>query len=86
MAKPKWMPLLGTALAIRMDVLDAEAADKNHGQTLERLAERGGLSITEVAAVIQRRYWRQMRDHEAADVLLNEAAKRLREAAGGEHG
>lgn len=33
----------------------AEQALRNHGQTLERLAERGGLSTRELACVIQDR-------------------------------
>lgn len=40
-------------------------AKKNHGQTLERLAERGGLSISELAAVLEDREWRRMEDEDA---------------------
>ena len=32
---------------------------KNHGQTLERLAERGGLDPTELLAVLEDRRWRR---------------------------
>lgn len=31
---------------------------KNHGQTLKRLAERGGLSFCEALAVLEDRQWR----------------------------
>jgi hypothetical protein len=41
----------------------------NHGQTLERLAERGGLGFTEAEAVIRGMSWR--------DLPLNEAASEL---------
>ena len=34
-----------------------QQAMKNHGQTLERLAERGGLSFDEAAAVLEDRKW-----------------------------
>jgi hypothetical protein len=30
----------------------------NHGQTLARLAERGGLDVTELAAVLEDRPWK----------------------------
>jgi hypothetical protein len=52
-----------------MDVLNEEWAQKNHYQTLTRLAERGGLSLCEAAAIIQRRPWRQMSDADALEVL-----------------
>lgn len=32
-------------------------AQRNHGQTLDRLAERGGLSAAEAIAIIQGRPW-----------------------------
>jgi len=40
-------------------------AERNHGQTLRRLAERGGLSACELAAVLEDRAWRRMTHHEA---------------------
>jgi len=38
---------------------------KNHGQTLERLAERGGLCLSEIVAVLEDRKWRPMSGAEA---------------------
>lgn len=35
-------------------------AIKNHGQTLERLAERHGLSFCEAVAIIEDRPWKHM--------------------------
>ena len=35
----------------------AEQALKNHSQSLERLAERGGLSCCEAAAILEDRRW-----------------------------
>lgn len=55
----KWMPLMGTGLAIRMDLLDERQAQCNHGQTLDRLAERGGLSPCEALAIAERREWKR---------------------------
>ena len=40
-------------------------ARANHGQSLERLAERGGLSAAEAVAVLEDRPYRAMRDGEA---------------------
>lgn len=37
-----------------------EQAKWNHGQTLARLAERGGLSVVEMAALLEDRKWRPM--------------------------
>lgn len=42
---------------IRWDALNEEWAGRNHGQTLARLAERGGLSPCEIVANIERRPW-----------------------------
>lgn len=53
-----YMPLLGCGLAIRMDILNEAQAQKNHGQSLQRLAERGGLSPDEALAIVQRRAWK----------------------------
>jgi len=46
----------------------AQAA-KNHDQTLERLAHRGGLSLCEALAVLEDRAWRRMDQIYAATVL-----------------
>ncbi len=35
-------------------------AQRNHGQSLERLAERGGLSPGEMVAVVEGKHWRDM--------------------------
>jgi hypothetical protein len=44
-------------------------AQENHGQSLERLAERGGLSPCEACAVMQFRPWKKMDDGIAREVL-----------------
>jgi len=54
-----YMPLMHTGLAIRMDLLNERQAQINHGQTLQRLAERGGLSPCEALAIAERREWRK---------------------------
>lgn len=47
----------------------ARQADANHGQTLNRLAERGGLSPCEAVAVIEDRKWQHM-DQASARIKL----------------
>ncbi len=47
----EWMPILGSPLAVKMSVLSEAQAMKNHGQTLKRLRERGGISLHEAAAI-----------------------------------
>lgn len=47
----------------------------NHDQTLERLAQRGGLDPTEAVAVLQDRPWRWM-DFKVADTLLRQIVAR----------
>lgn len=54
---------------IRWDVLDEGWAQKIHGQTLTRLAERGGLSPCEALANIERREWHRMNYYEACKQL-----------------
>ena len=61
-----WCPL-----EIPMDFLNEEWAQKNHSQSLERLAERGGLDPTEVIANIEHRSWKKMDIAEALKQLQN---------------
>lgn len=60
--KPDGIDLKGKSVPthVRMSSFHQEWAARNHGQTLERLAERGGLDVTEAAAIYQRRRWRPM--------------------------
>ena len=76
-----WMPVLGHPLAIRADILDAQQAMTNHGQTLERLAERGGLSLDEAAAIAERRRWCELTAGEAMDALKRAAERHHRRPA-----
>lgn len=43
----------------------AAQAHNNHDQTLERLAERGGLDASEMVAIIDNRPWHPMSDERA---------------------
>ena len=50
---------------------------RNHHQSLQQLARRGGLDISEMAAVISGRTWRQINE---AGVTVEMAAKLVLEA------
>jgi hypothetical protein len=67
--KLEWMPLRGFPVKIDARILDARQAKINHGQTLERLAERGGLGMCEAAAIAEKRQWRKMSIDESLDAL-----------------
>lgn len=68
-----WMPLIGYPLAINMGILNQRQAKINHNQTLERLAERGGLSFSEAAAIASNREWQKMTLQESLDLLKKRA-------------
>ena len=55
---------------IPFSMLNEEWADRNHGQTLKRLAERGGLGPCEAIAIMDRRKWMAMPDKAALEILL----------------
>ncbi len=59
---------LGAPTSVPWDLVapHEEQAQRNHGQSLQRLAERGGLSLPELAAVVDNRRWSRM---ELADAL-----------------
>jgi len=63
-------------LAIPARLLSAPQAMDNHRQTLERLAERGGVSLAEAAALAEGRRWRAMTNDEAL-AALKKAGERL---------
>lgn len=50
-------------------------AQKNHYQSLERLAQRGGLSHSELCAVLEDREWRSMLDHEAVATVVEHVSR-----------
>lgn len=55
----EFMPIMGSELlkAIPLAMLDEANAQANHGQTLERLAQRGGLGVTEALCIILGYRW-----------------------------
>lgn len=74
------MPLLGTPFAVRMSVLDERQAQANHGgQTLKRLAERGGLGMSEASAIAEKREWRKQETADAAKAIASAAQQSQRQ-------
>ncbi|MBO0947315.1 hypothetical protein [Fibrella forsythiae] len=72
-----------TALAIAacpeyvpMRLLNEEWAQRNHGQSLQRLNERGGLSVCEILANMSKRRWHPVADNIAV-AELNTLLKKL---------
>ena len=56
--------------SIPMSLLNEEWSDRNHSQTLNRLAERGGLAPCEALAIMDKRRWQQMDESAAIDELV----------------
>lgn len=50
----QYMPLEHGPLAIDFSALDEATAQRNHGQTLTKLKERGGVSYSEAVALVKR--------------------------------
>lgn len=66
-------------------------AERNHDQSLVTLKRRGGLDVSEMAAVITGRTWRQVREagmtpEQAAAIVLDALAKHTPPATGAEKG
>ena len=76
----------GPAIPWRLIAPHERQARRNHDQSLERLAERSGLSCCEALAVLEDRQWHSMPPPEAraqlAALLEADAAGPLREALG----
>ena len=53
----------GAPRYVRWSALNEEQAQRNHGQSLDRLAQRGGLSPEEIVFNVERRGldWKQMK-------------------------
>lgn len=54
---------------IPFSLLNEKQAFGNHGQTLIRLADRGGLSPCEAVAIIENRRYKRMEMQEAINIL-----------------
>jgi hypothetical protein len=64
----QWLELLPDVPWRFIEPHEAQAL-RNHDQTLERLAERGGLCPSEMLAVVEDRRWVQMNERTALGIL-----------------
>lgn len=69
--KPYGIDTKGRAVPTHIEwtALSEQWAGRNHGQSLDELARRGGLDPTEAAAIIECRRWRPMLIEDALDVI-----------------
>lgn len=65
-------PILASKESIPWEVIAAheKQAMENHGQTIKRLAERGGLDWTEALAVLEDRRYTKMNVEDAKRIVL----------------
>ena len=63
--------LNGFVKTVPTELLNEEWAQNNHSQSLKRLDERGGLSVMEVLAIVQRRPYMTMEPAKALTILLH---------------
>jgi hypothetical protein len=56
--------------SVPMPLLNEKWAQKNHGQTLKRLNERGGVCMCEALAIIGKRRWFAIESNRAASDLI----------------
>ena len=63
--KLEWMPIHSSPLMLPAKLLSEEWAQRNHMQSLRLLASRGGLSLSEAAAVASGRPWHKQSAEQA---------------------
>lgn len=79
------MPIMGSKHlnSMPMALLDNNQAKKNHGQTLDRLAERGGICPVEALAIMDKVHWAEYATCEENDRLLKRRVDAFNLKAGG---
>lgn len=71
---PVLKPPPGCTSWVRWEALDPQWAMRIHGQTLERLAERGGLCAEEIMLNLKRLKWSAVTPKDEAIALTNSIA------------
>jgi hypothetical protein len=73
------MPIMSSKhlKSMPMVMLDERQAMRNHGQSLKRLAERGGICPAEALAIMDGLKWGAVKVCEENDVLLSRRVKRF---------
>jgi hypothetical protein len=74
------MPIMSSKhlKSMPMAMLDNNQAKKNHGQTLQRLAERGGLAPSEALAIMDGVHWGAYAVCDENDLLLSRRVDRFK--------
>ena len=77
------MPIMSSKYlkSMPMSMLSNKQAMKNHGQTLERLAERGGICPSEALSIMDGLHWGAVRVCDENDLLLYRRVERFRESS-----
>lgn len=80
------MPIMSSKhlKSMPMAMLDEKQAMRNHGQTLKRLAERGGLCATEALAIMDGLRWGSVKVCPENDLLLKRRVDAFNLKDGGE--
>lgn len=79
------MPIMSSKhlKSMPMAMLDENQAMRNHGQTLKRLAERGGLGPTEALCIMDSVRWGSYKVCDENDLLLKRRVDAFNLKAGG---
>jgi hypothetical protein len=75
------MPIMGSKYlkSMPMAMLDERQAMKNHGQSLKRLAERGGLAPSEALSIMDGLHWGAVKVCDENDLRLSRRVERFME-------
>jgi len=75
------MPVMSSKYlkSMPMAMLNEKQAQKNHGQSLERLAERGGICPSEALSIMDGLHWGAVRVCDENDRLLLRRVEKFRE-------
>ena len=69
---------------VPMNLFTETWADKNHGQTLARLAQRGGLGPLEMIAIMDKMsFWKAQERFPTNEAAMDELMRRLQELEAG---
>ena len=76
------MPVMSSKYlkSMPMAMLNEKQAQKNHGQSLERLAERGGICPSEALAIMDGLHWGAVRVCDENDRLLFRRVEKFKES------
>lgn len=75
------MPIMSSKYlkSMPMAMLDDKQAMKNHGQSLKRLAERGGICPSEALSIMDGLHWGAVKVCDENDLLLFRRVERFKE-------